>query len=56
MIEAYADGSLFPVMKEGEQQHAAYAGLGLRPEEYSTMVIVADYQERLARSARAKVA
>jgi DNA topoisomerase-1 len=53
VIDAYADGSLFPLMKEGEQQHAAYAGLGLRPEEYSTMVIVADYQER---QARAKVA
>jgi len=56
VIDAYSDGSLFPVMKRGEQQHAAYAGLGLRPEEYSTMVIVADYQERQARTARAKVA
>jgi hypothetical protein len=53
VIDAYADGSLFPAMEQGEQQHAAYAGLGLRPEEYSTMVIVANYQER---QARAKVA
>jgi DNA topoisomerase-1 len=52
VIDAYADGSLFPVMKQGEQQQTAYAGLGLRPEEYSTMVIVADYQERLARATR----
>jgi hypothetical protein len=36
-------------MKQGEQQHAAYAGLGLRPEEYCTKVIVAGYQERHAR-------
>ncbi len=56
LIEAYANGSLFPVMEQGEQQQSAYAGLGLQPEEYAVMVIVAEYQERLARQARAKAA
>jgi DNA topoisomerase-1 len=49
IIDAYSDGSLFEVMREGEQQNAAYDGLGLRPEEYSVMVIVARHQEKLAR-------
>lgn len=51
VLDAYADGSLFPTMLQGEQQHAAYAGKGLRPEEYAVMVIVAQYQENLARAA-----
>ncbi len=53
IAEAYSDGSLFSTMKAGEQQQAAYGGLGLRPEEYCVMVIVAADQERLAREARA---
>jgi DNA topoisomerase-1 len=56
IIDAYADGSLFTTLELGEQQNSAYAGLGLRPEEYSVMVIVAKYQEGLARQLRAKVA
>jgi DNA topoisomerase-1 len=52
ILEAYADGSLFPVLKQGEQQEAAYAGLGLRREEYCMMVIIAEHQEKLARRAR----
>lgn len=51
IIDAYTDGSLFPAMEQGEQQNAAYAGLGLRPEEYSVMVIVAEYQQKLAKAA-----
>jgi hypothetical protein len=31
-------------MREGEQQNTAYAGLGLRPEEYCVMVLIADHQ------------
>jgi DNA topoisomerase-1 len=50
VIEAYEDGALFPVMQQGEVQHGEYAGLGLRPEEYAVMVIVARYQEQLAKS------
>jgi DNA topoisomerase-1 len=53
IIDAYSDGSLFPVMAQGEHQHAAYAGLGLRPEEYAVMVIVAESQQKLAALARA---
>lgn len=49
-IEAYGDGTLFPVMEQGERQDGAYAGLGLRAEEYAVMVIVAEYQQRLARA------
>ena len=35
----------------GEQQNAAYGGLGLRPEEYSVMVLIAEYQQKLAKAA-----
>ncbi len=56
VIEAYGDGSLFEVVKQGEQQNAAYAGLGLQPDEYTAMVVVAEYQEKLARAMRAKAA
>ncbi len=51
IIDAYSDGSLAAAMQQGEQQHAAYAGLGLRPEEYSVMVLVAEYQQKLAKAA-----
>jgi DNA topoisomerase-1 len=56
VIEAFSEGSLFPVLEQGEQQHMAYAGLGLRPEEYAVMVTVANYQEKLARALKAKAA
>ena len=56
VVEAYADKSLFRAMELGEQQNSAYAGLGLRPEEYCVMVVVAAYQERLAREMRARAA
>jgi DNA topoisomerase-1 len=56
VIEAYECGSLFPVMQQGEEQRGEYAGLGLRPEEYAVMVIVARDQERLAKSVRQKAA
>ena len=56
ILEAYTDGSLFPILKQGEQQNAAYAGLGLRPDEYAAMVIIAAHQEKLARSASARAA
>ena len=51
ILEAYSDGSLFPAMRQGEQQNAAYAGLGLKPEEYSVMVLIAEYQQKVARAA-----
>ena len=51
IIDAYSDGTLFPAMQEGEQQNAAYGGMGLRPEEYSVMVLVAEYQQKLAKAA-----
>jgi len=56
ILEAYMDGSLAPVIAQGEQQDAVYAGLGLRPDEYAVMVIIAAHQEKLARAARAKAA
>ncbi len=52
VIEAYEDGSLFPVMEQGIIQDSEYSGLGLRPDEYAIMVIVARYQEQLARGER----
>jgi DNA topoisomerase-1 len=56
ILDAYADGSLFPTMREGEQQESAYSGLGLRTEEYCVMVIIAAHQEKLAKAVRAKAA
>jgi hypothetical protein len=43
-------------MQQGEEQDAAYAGRGLRPEEYSVLVIVAKYQENLVKGTRKKAA
>jgi DNA topoisomerase-1 len=44
ILDAYADGSLFARMEQGEQQDSAYAGMGVRPDEYCVMVLIADYQ------------
>jgi DNA topoisomerase-1 len=44
ILDAYHEGTLFDAMKRGEEQNSAYAGLGLRPEEYCCMVIIADRQ------------
>jgi DNA topoisomerase I len=54
--DAFSDGSLFFAMQQGEEQHRAYNGLGLRPEEYCLLVVVAAHQEWLARQARTKAA
>ncbi|MGA7240969.1 MAG: DNA topoisomerase IB [Bryobacteraceae bacterium] len=51
ILDAYADGSLFETMAQGREQQSAYEGRGLRAEEYSVMVIIAKYQERLAKAA-----
>jgi DNA topoisomerase-1 len=51
ILDAYSDGSLFPAMESGKQQNAAYHGQGLRPEEYSVLVLVAEYQQKLAKAA-----
>jgi DNA topoisomerase-1 len=51
ILDAYTEGLLFPAMRQGEEQEAAYGGLGLRPEEYSVMVLIAERQERLAKAA-----
>jgi DNA topoisomerase-1 len=56
ILDSYLAGSLLPAVEQGEQQQVAYAGLGLKPEEYCVMVIVAAHQERLARESRAKAA
>jgi DNA topoisomerase-1 len=56
ILDAYMDGSLFPVLQQGEQQDSAYSGLGLRAEEYAVMVITAKHQEKLARATREKAA
>jgi len=51
ILESWSDGSLFPAMEQGMEQHAAYGGKGLLPEEYSVMVLVAEYQQKLAKAA-----
>ena len=56
VLDAFSDGSLFSAMQQGEQQHMAYNGLGLRPEEYCALVVVAAHQERLANQARTAAA
>lgn len=52
IIDAYDKGSLFDSMREGVAQNEAYAGLGLRPEEYCVTVIIAEYQEKQVKEAR----
>ncbi len=51
VLDSYTDGSLFDTMRRGEEQHEAYNGQGLRPEEYAVLVIIAEYQQKLARAA-----
>ncbi|MBZ5581779.1 MAG: DNA topoisomerase IB [Acidobacteriia bacterium] len=51
IFDAYADRTLFQTMEQGQRQEAAYNGSGLRPEEYAVMVIIAEYQQRLAKAA-----
>ena len=43
IFEAYEDGSLFDVMRQGMEQQKTYNGKGLSPEEYSVMVLIAEY-------------
>jgi DNA topoisomerase I len=50
ILDAYSDGSLFEAMARGERQDGAYSGMGLRPEEYSAIEIIASYQEGAAKS------
>jgi DNA topoisomerase-1 len=56
ILDAYSDGSLFSTMEQGVEQESAYAGLGLRAEEYCVMVIIAAHQKKLAGETRAKAA
>lgn len=44
ILNAYTSGALFTVMQHGEEQNVAYRDMGLRPEEYACMVIIADHQ------------
>lgn len=52
VLEAYSEGTLDELMQRGEQQDSAYAGLGLRPEEYCVMVAIAEYQQKLTKAER----
>jgi DNA topoisomerase-1 len=56
ILDAYLDGSLFPVLQRGQQQETAYSGLGLSTEEYCVMVIVAEHQTKAAKAALGKAA
>ena len=38
-------------MQQGEQEDGIYAGAGLRPEEYSVMVLIAEYQQKSRKAA-----
>src|SRR5262249_33577463 len=51
VLDSYADDSLFGFVRQGEEQHEAYSGQGLRPEEYAVLVIIAEYQKKLAKAA-----
>ncbi len=46
ILDSFSDNSLFDVMREGVEQHRAYRGRGLRPEEYSVMVLITKYLEK----------
>jgi DNA topoisomerase-1 len=52
IIEAYSNGTLFETMRQGDAQDEAYGGYGLRPEEYSVLVVVAEYQEKQVKQTR----
>jgi DNA topoisomerase I len=52
VLDAYSDATLDALMQRGQQQDTEYGSLGLRPEEYCVMVIIAEYQQRLAKAAR----
>ena len=47
VIDAYSEGTLFDAMRRGVEQDEAYNGSGLRPEEYSALVVVVNYQGKL---------
>ncbi|HWQ55486.1 MAG TPA: hypothetical protein VN442_17495 [Bryobacteraceae bacterium] len=53
ILEAYSNGTLHEAMRNGDAQSTAYQGLGLRPEEYSVLVLIAEYQEKQVAQARA---
>jgi DNA topoisomerase-1 len=53
VFESYADGSLFPIMRAGEDQERAYAELGgLRREEYCAIAAITQYSEKQAKEVR----
>jgi DNA topoisomerase-1 len=53
VFAAYADGSLFTMMRAGEEQERAYADLGgLRPEEYSAIATIAEYAGKQAKNVK----
>jgi DNA topoisomerase I len=51
VLQAYEDRSLFPTMERGEEQASVFGDLGLRPEEYAVLVIITEYQQKLAKAA-----
>jgi DNA topoisomerase-1 len=51
IFDAFTDGSLFEIMRQGAEQEKAYDGHGLRAEEYAVMVILAKHVENLAAEA-----
>jgi len=53
IVDAYSTGALFDVMQQGAEQQQAYHGRGLRAEEYSVMVLITRYIERMARERKA---
>jgi DNA topoisomerase-1 len=56
IADSYLAGSLSSTMEQGRRQESAYAGRGLRAEEYCVLVTIAAHQETLARTARVKAA
>jgi DNA topoisomerase-1 len=54
ILDGYSDGSLFDEMQRGAEQQQAYKGRGLRPEEYSVMVLIAKFLENAAHARKRK--
>jgi DNA topoisomerase-1 len=53
VFDAYADGSLFPIMQAGEEQERTYQPLGgLRREEYSAVATITEYLQKQAKQPR----
>ncbi len=56
IIDAYSSETLFDAMRQGVEQDQVYRGRGLRPEEYSVMVLITKHLHEAPPAARHRAA